>query len=77
MEPQSNRNETAGEVIRTEIISLLAEIASHLYHKLEDIMDIVPSIEPKSKDKSIQFCMHTEMSSRAPLKSRMSVNPRE
>ncbi|ROI65362.1 LINE-1 retrotransposable element ORF1 protein [Anabarilius grahami] len=33
--------ETAGEDIRREIVSLLAEIAPHLQHKLEDIVDTV------------------------------------
>lgn len=53
--------EIAGEDIRKEIVSLLAEIAPHLQHKLEDIVDTVHRVGPKMKDKSrqviIQFCM--------------------
>lgn len=53
--------ETAGDDIRREVVSLLAEIAPHLQHKLEDIVDTVHRVGPKTKDKSrqviIQFCM--------------------
>ncbi|XP_046907205.1 uncharacterized protein si:ch211-196c10.15 [Hypomesus transpacificus] len=53
--------EVDGEDIRREVISLLAEIAPHLHHKLEEIVDTVHRIGPKMKDNSrqviIQFCM--------------------
>lgn len=53
--------ETAGEDIRKEIIPLLAEIAPHLQHKLDDIVDTVHRVGPRQRDKSrqviIQFCM--------------------
>lgn len=53
--------ETTGEDIRREVVLLLAEIAPHLQHKLEDIVDTVHRVGPKTKDKSrqviIQFCM--------------------
>lgn len=53
--------ETTGEDVRKEVISLLAEIAPHLQHKLEDIVDTIHRVGPKAKDKSrqviIQFCM--------------------
>ncbi|ROL42063.1 hypothetical protein DPX16_19510 [Anabarilius grahami] len=53
--------ETAGEDIRREDVSLLAEIVPHLQHKLKDIVDTVHRVGPKTKDKSrrviIQFCM--------------------
>lgn len=53
--------EIAGEDIRKEVVSLLAEIAPHLHHKLEDIVDTVHRVGPKANDRSrqviIQFCM--------------------
>ncbi|KAL1250622.1 hypothetical protein QQF64_018418 [Cirrhinus molitorella] len=53
--------ESTGEDIRREVVSLLAEIAPHLQHKLEDVVDTVHRIGPKTKEKTrqviIQFCM--------------------
>ncbi|XP_053338268.1 uncharacterized protein si:ch211-196c10.15 [Clarias gariepinus] len=53
--------EAADEAIREDVISLLAEIAPHLRHKLDDIVDTVHRVGPRQKDKSrqviIQFCM--------------------
>lgn len=53
--------EATGEDIKQETIALLAEIAPHLQHKLEDIVDTVHRVGPKMKDRSrqviIQFCM--------------------
>lgn len=46
--------EIAGEDIRKEVVSLLAEIAPHLHHKLEDIVDTVHCVGPKANDRSRQ-----------------------